>query len=117
MSSYEFVLNENKNLKTYIAEQKQMGSTFTQKNDFLNKRMKIIETINLIFLFIYCGFFLLLLFFLFQTKKLKIFFKIFLFLFFLFFPFIIYYIENQIYHLGLYSYSLIFGKVYNTGNL
>lgn len=114
MNSFELLFNQNEILQKKIREQKQTGSTFTQKNDFLNERLNVIQTINFIFFIIYyiCVFILFI--FLFSTKKLNRIVKFFLFLFFGIFPFIIYTIENQFYYLGLYIYSLLFGKVYTT---
>jgi hypothetical protein len=112
MSSYELLFNQNNNFQKKIREQNQTGSTFIQKNNFLNERFNLIQTINFVFFIIYyiCVFILFI--FLFQTKKLNRIVKFFLFLFFGIFPFIIYTIENQFYYFGLYIYSLLFGKVY-----
>ena len=99
MSSNEFNLVRQQNLllQSNIQNLNEIYSTDESQGDHIEKKYKNLQNINYYLFLIYCGFFLIMAFFVYNTKKMAWYMKILLLLCFAAYPFIIYYIENGIY--------------------
>jgi hypothetical protein len=99
MSSNEFNLVRQQNLllQSNIQNLNEIYSTDESQGEHIEKKYKTLQNVNYYLFLIYCGFFLVMSFFIYNTTKMSWYMKILLLLCFALYPFVIYYIENGIY--------------------
>jgi hypothetical protein len=112
IQAYPLVKSQNNALLNTIQSKKELYSTDNQQFLYKNQKYNTYVSVNYYLFILYVCIIFFLIVFLVMTDKLTMTPKILFILFFMVYPFTVFYVENYLYMIGLYMYSVINGVSY-----
>jgi hypothetical protein len=109
---YPFVKSQNETLKNTIKSKKEMYSTDNQQSIYKYDKYNALVSANYFLFIVYASVGCFLFIFLLMTENLSILPKFLIIVSFIIYPFVIFYLENKIYMIGIYLYSVLSGESY-----
>jgi hypothetical protein len=109
---YSFVKIQNDTLENTINSKKEMYSTDNQQSIYKYEKYNTLVSANYFLFIVYASIGCFLFIFLIMTENLSILSKFLIIISFSIYPFVIFYLENKIWMIGIYIYSVLSGESY-----
>lgn len=109
---YSFVKSQNDTLENTIKSKKEMYSTDNQQSIYKYEKYNTLLSANYFLLIVYASIGCFLFIFLIMTENLSILSKFLIIISFSIYPFVIFYLENKFWMIGIYIYSVLSGESY-----